>query len=191
MTRVKLPESSQLRLDLEIAFWRHGWRLPTALLALGLSLLVWLFWVPVQVAGASRAADQLQRAQHENTNKVSTGEVLEPPLQVFRNALLPQDGTTAQLRMVFQLAANAGVTVAQVDMRRQVDAAGAYSQLQIVLPVRGDYLNIKRFCSDLLQGMPALSIDQIVLKREQAGTGPVEAQISLSLWQEPVVGGTR
>lgn len=191
MTRVKLPESSQLRLDLEIAFWRHGWRLPTALLALGLSLLVWLFWVPVQVAGASRAADQLQRAQHENTNNASTGEVLEPPLQVFRNALLPQDGTTAQLRMVFQLAANAGVTVAQVDMRRQVDAAGAYSQLQIVLPVRGDYLNIKRFCSDLLQGMPALSIDQIVLKREQAGTGPVEAQISLSLWQEPVVGGSR
>lgn len=183
--RVKLPESSQVRLDLEIAFWRHGWRLPAALLALGLSLLVWLFWVPVQVAGASRAADQLQLAQQEGISKMGAGEVQEPPLQVFRNALLPQSGTTAQLRMVFQLATNAGLAVAQVDMRRQVDAAGAYSQLQIVLPVRGDYLNIKRFCSDLLQGMPALSIDQIVLKREQAGAGPVEAQISLSLWQEP------
>ncbi|MDP5239617.1 hypothetical protein Q9Q94_08755 [Uliginosibacterium sp. 31-16] len=187
---MKLPDVGQLRLDLEIAFWRHGWRLPVALLALGLCLVVWLFWVPMQVASASRASEQLKRAQLEARRPVGN-TAQEPPLQAFQHQLLPQAETTLQLRQIFQLAANARLTVAQVDMRRQIDAAGAYSQLQIVLPVRGDYLSIKRFCSDLLQGLQALSIDQIVLKREQPGQGPVDAQISLSVWQEPGEGSAR
>lgn len=188
MKAVKLPEAGHLRLDLEIAFWRYGWRLPVALLALGLGVLIWLFWVPVQVTSANRADAQLQQARLETGRKSATGTEPVPPLQAFREILLPQAETSLQLRMIFQWAANAGLTVSQVDMRRQVDAANAYSQLQIVLPVRGDYLKIKQFCSNLLQGLPALSIDQLVLKREQPGAGQVEAQISLSVWQEAAGG---
>ena len=189
MRGMKFPEVGHLRLDLEIAFWRYGWRLPMALLALGLSVLVWVCWVPVQITRANRAYDQLQDARLEMRRKSSTTPAPVPPLQAFHELLLPQAETTTQLRMIFQLATNSGLTVSQVDMRRQVDAANAYSQLQMVLPVRGDYLKIKHFCSDLLQGLPALSIDQLVLKRDQPGVGQVEAQISLSVWQEPPQGG--
>jgi hypothetical protein len=190
MMRKKLSESGALRLQFEIAYWRFGWRLPAALLALVLGLLIWLLWVPVQLSAASRAQTKLESAERE----VSGGGAVrmqEPPLHAFRRILLPQAQTTEQLRMIFQLASDAGLTVSQVDMRRQPDAAGAYSQLQIVLPVRGDYLNIKQFLASLLKSMPALAIDQVLLKREQVGVGPVEAQLSLSVLQQASDGGER
>lgn len=181
---LKMPDTSRIKLNLEIAFSHYGLQLPATLLMVAICLLVWIFWVPVQFAAANRATSQLQRAELE-LSRSRNAVPQKPPLQAFREQLLPQDQTTAQLRLVFQLATNAGINVTQVDMRRQMNTAGVYSQLQIVLPVKGSYLNIKRFCSDLLQGMAASSIDQLILKHEP-GAGEAEAQITMSIWQEAI-----
>lgn len=184
MKQLNLPDTSRVRLQLELAYAHYGLQLPLALLAVAAAIAVWC-WVPLKYGEAHRAAAQLARARAEVAHGVRRPE--EPPLVTFKNQLLPQGETIAQLRMILQLAANAGVNVVQVDMHRQADSAGVYSQLQIVLPLKGNYQSIKHFCLDLLQGMPALSIDQLVLKHEQGDDA--SAQLSLSLWQEAGKGG--
>lgn len=181
-------EFGPMRLALEVAFWRLGWRLPATLAAAGVCLAVWLVWVPVQMRRAAQADAQLQEAR-ALVRQGAPREVLEPPLVAFKRLLGAQEDSTAALRQIFAQAAQAGLSVAQVDVRRQVDAAGIYSQLQISLPVHGAYPAIKRFCAGLLQSMPALSIDQILLKREQLASNQVDAQLSLSLWQRPATDG--
>jgi hypothetical protein len=179
MKALSLPDTSRVRLQLELAYAHYGMQLPLALVAVAVAIVVWC-WVPVKYGEAHRAATQLARARAEVARGVHKAE--EPPLVTFKNQLLPQEDTIAQLRMILQLASNAGVSVVQVDMHRQNDASNVYSQLQITLPLKGNYQSIKRFCLDLLQGMPALSIDQLVLKHEQGSDA--SAQLSLSLWQE-------
>ncbi|WP_018605180.1 type 4a pilus biogenesis protein PilO [Uliginosibacterium gangwonense] len=181
------PDMGQLRLKLEIAYWRHGWPMVASAIAVVLCLAVWLFWAPAQISSVTRSQEHLQEAYKvASSQKGKTRQ--EPPLQVFKRQLLRQEETTAQLRLIFQLASNAGLSVSQVDMRRQVDSAGVYSQFQVVLPVRGSYPNIKRFCSDLMQGMPALSIDQLVIRRDQTSASQLDAQLSLSIWQRAAEG---
>lgn len=177
-----LPDVKQMRLFFEIAFSRYGWRLPVASVALAVCLVVWVFWVPVQAAKARRALDSLQQSQRAD-NQGNGVRARETSLRRFQRSLLPQAETNSQLRIIFQFALNAGLAVSQVDMRRQADSPGAFSQLQVSLPLRGDYPEIKSFCNDLLLELPGLSIDQLSLRREQVSGGPIDAQISLSLWQ--------
>ena len=186
MKAVKLPDAGVLRLRMEILFWRLGWVLPMTLVVVAACVVLWLFWVPLQVGAAGRAEAQLDQARRQARQSVVV-EPLEPPMLAFQRLLTPQEETTAQLRKIFELAGNAGLAVAQVDMRRQLDAAGVYSQLHIALPVRGNYPALKRFCAEVLQTMPGLSIDQMLLKRDQAASSEVDAQLSLSLWQRPTV----
>lgn len=185
MKQLTLPDTGRIRLLLELAYSHYGVQLPLALAALVAAVAVWC-WVPLKYGEAHRAAAQLARARVEAAQGIRKPE--EPPLVTFKNQLLPQADTIAQLRMILQLAANAGVQVVQVDMHRQSDSAGVYSQLQITLPLKGNYQSIKRYCLDLLQGMPALSIDQLVLKHEQGEDA--SAQLSISLWQEAAGTGT-
>ena len=72
----------------------------------------------------------------------------------------------------------------QADYRRIADAQKGYTQLQIGLPVKADYLSLRRFIFSALSEMPALSLDQLIIKREQANGTQVDAQLVWSLWQK-------
>lgn len=171
-------------LELQIALWRHGW-LPVAATAACVSCAaVWVLWVPMQTREANRSEELLQHARQNPENAVRK-DAQPPPLQALKRILLPQTETSSQLRQVFQLATDAQLAISQIEMRRQDDPNGMYSQLQISIPMRGTYPNIKRFCTNLLLSMPAVSIDQLVLKREQPTTAELDAQLALSIWQRP------
>lgn len=180
MREINLPSGTRIRLAIELALWRHGWRLPLAVAALILFLGV-AFWLRVQFGLLASANAAFER---DGSRQVATAAAV-PPLASFRQALVMQDATPTQLRVIHQKASELGLQPGQLDMRRQQDAAGMFSQLQVTLPLKGNYLAIKRFCGDVLEYMPSVSIDQITIKRDDARPGFVEAQIALSLWQFP------
>lgn len=187
MKKLDVSSFAQLRLAGELALWRYGWRLPLVVTAFLLTVIVCLIWLPAQYMALESARNALLQAER---NQAGSGEApLVPPLQLFRQALVTQEATSSQLRWLHQKASETGLQVAQLDMRRQQGPAGEFSQLQVSLPVKGSYLALKRFCGELLVQMPSVSIDQISIKREQSGSSLVEAQISLSIWQEAAPSG--
>ncbi|MDO6385638.1 type 4a pilus biogenesis protein PilO [Uliginosibacterium sp. 31-12] len=191
MKRVNLDSAAHLRLQAELALWRFGWRLPLAAVALLAALLTGLVWLPAQYLGLQAAQAELERARQTPSGLSVQQQV--PPLQLFRDTLAMQDATPTQLRVIHQKAIESGLSVAQLDMRRQADGAGAFSQLQVSMPVKGSYPSLKRFLGEMLGQMPSVSVDQLNIKREQTGNNIIEAQISLSIWQQPVAvtGGAR
>lgn len=191
MIRADLASAGRLRLQAELLLWRYGWHLPLAVLALVLALVTGLVWLPAQYLGLQAARAELARAEQVS---VAVQAPRTPPLQQFREVLAQQDATPTQLRVIHQKAVEAGLSIAQIDMRRQQDAAAGFSQLQVSLPVKGNYQAVKRFLGDVLGQMPSVSIDQFNAKREQVSSNVVEAQISLSIWQQaqaPKTGGGR
>jgi hypothetical protein len=170
-----------IRLCSEIAYARRGMRLPGAGIAILFGLGVCLIWLPLQYAAARQAAVQLQAASAVADQENADVPAISP-LQRFKDQLLKPEETTKQVRLIFQLASQAGVNVSQVEMRRQASVAGVYSQLQIVLPFKGNYQSVKQYCLLLLTNLHALSIDQLVIRRDPA-SGEMDGQFSLSLWQ--------
>lgn len=53
---------------------------------------------------------------------------------------------------------------------------------QMILPVKGNYEQIRAFVADLLVAVPALAVNEITLKREGIAATTVEAQIKLTLF---------
>lgn len=175
---------STLRLRGEMLLWRLGWLPVVAVLLLMLAVVCLALVVPVQRLRVDALEDQLAAAVEQSASKVAVAPQ-EPPLSAFQRVLMPQAQTNDLLRQIHQIAQNSGVTTVQADLRRVNDNAGVASQLQIALPARGDYPALRRFCLNLLSAIPSLSLDQLVLKREQVQSNQVDAQIILSVWQTP------
>ncbi len=180
--QIRMPSSARLRLTLELAYWRHGWRLPLAVVS-AILLLIVVIWLPLQFARLAEANAEFERDARGAGAGVKGAM---PPLASFREVLVMQDATPTQLRVIHQKASELGLQPGQLDMRRQQDGLGVFSQLQVTMPLKGSYLAVKRFCGDLLEFMPSVSIDQISIKRDDTHPGVVDAQIVLSLWQLPV-----
>lgn len=190
MSGLDLAAAGRLRLEAELAVWRYGWRLPLAGLAALAALGICLIWLPLQYAGLGAARAELARSAARQAQGVGQSSLL-PPLQQFRSVLASQDATPTQLRVIHQKAIEAGLSVAQLDVRRQQDSASGVSQLQVSLPLKGSYPALKQFCRVMLAQMPSVSIDQLIIKREQTNSNVVEAQLTLSIWQQSLQEGAR
>lgn len=184
-----------LRLKAELLYARQGVLPFIAAFLLLLAVLFGVLVVPGQIAAKDNAERELAKLTEQRANqRIKPGEPKLSPAQSLARVLVDPQITNAQLRTLLDFAANNGVTVMQADYRRIADTRAstpggqvAYSQLQISLPVKADYLSLRRFIYDALSELPALSLDQLIVKREQLNSSVVDAQLVFSLWQKPPV----
>ncbi|HSD37736.1 MAG TPA: GspMb/PilO family protein [Rhodocyclaceae bacterium] len=177
--------SDKLRLKAELLYSRQGVLPFVAALLLLLAVLFGVLMVPGQLAAKDRAERELDKLVEQQKNmRTKPGERQLSPAQSLARALGDPEVTNAQIRALQDFAGASGVNVVQADFRRINDTQRAYSRLQITLPVKADYPSLRRFLYSLLTEMPALSLDQLTIKRESATSAQVEAQLVLSLWQK-------
>lgn len=100
----------------------------------------------------------------------------------FRARLSPLSERGNLLKALFKEAAEAGLTLSQGDYLMQFDADCNCRQLQVTLPVRGTYPQIRAFVDATLETMPALSLDEISFRRDSVKTTVVESRLRLSLF---------
>jgi hypothetical protein len=60
-------------------------------------------------------------------------------------------------------------------------AGGRITRYQIVLPVTGNYAQLRDFLKRATAEIPVLSVDQMTLKRESRNDGAVQAELRLTL----------
>ncbi|MEC5386917.1 GspMb/PilO family protein [Uliginosibacterium sp. H3] len=177
--------ADKLRLKAELLYSRQGVLPFVAALLLVLAVLFGVLVVPGQIAAKDHAERELDKlVQQQKSLRGKPAEKQLSPAQNLARALADPEVTNAQIRALQDFAANSGVHVLQADFRRVEDTQHAYTRLQISLPVKADYPSLRRFLYSILTEMPALSLDQLVIKREQANSGQLEAQLVMSLWQK-------
>ncbi|KAF7598755.1 MAG: hypothetical protein CGU28_14560 [Candidatus Dactylopiibacterium carminicum] len=132
MNALKMPDLGRMRLAIELAYWRLGWRLPVIGLGLVACIATWGFWLPMQSSRQASAQRQLATVQSELRAR-PLGRTQESALGVFQRTLAEPDQITGQLRVLYRMAQAHGLNVAQIDMRRQSDPGARLAQLQISL----------------------------------------------------------
>ncbi|MGC3965579.1 MAG: hypothetical protein QM803_20280 [Rhodocyclaceae bacterium] len=184
MKRLSRIDGAKVRLWLEITWRREGLLPFLAVLAMVAGFFAW----GVSVPRASHELAQVQARLSRTQTQPAEARPALPPAQAFQARLSDPEKTSQALRRIFALAAEHGVSVSQADYRRVVNrnANGSrlpVAQLQIALPVRGQYAAIKRFSLGILTDVPSLSIDQMTLKRQFATSNVVDGQLYLSIWE--------
>ena len=175
----------KLRIKAELLYCRQGVWPFVALALVALAILCAVVLVPGQQALKEHTQSELTRLTREQQELSAkpAADRLTPAQNLARVLVAPQQ-SNAQIRQLLEIAAGSGVAVSQADYRRVSDGKQMYSQLQIALPVKADYPSLRRFVFTALADMPALSVDQMIIRRDQTGPGRVEAQLILSVWQK-------
>ncbi len=98
-------------------------------------------------------------------------------------AFFPSRSKTADiLATLYAEAGKQSLRIDRAEYRAVGDSVGKITRYQIILPVRGNYVQIRRFVTGMLADIPIASIENVQFQRQKAGDQSVEAKIRLVLY---------
>lgn len=173
-------DGRQLRLQADL--WRQ--RLdPRRLLlwaALAAAAWAWAVWVPRRIEAHAAAAAQhalaaaaLPQAMHDDSAAA---------LAAWRRVLPPADQAPRWFLQFHAAALAQGLDSGRVDYRWD-----DRRRVQVGLPLRGTYPQLRAYLQALLDLHAAVSVDQLSVQRDDQDPGRVSAMLWLSLWFDTLV----
>lgn len=121
------------------------------------------------------------RQQAQTVNSSSTATPLAALAAFYRT--LPQESQAgSEVARIFEVAEANALLLDRAEYTWIRDRDIALSRYQVVLPLRGEYTDIRLFMIDLLNQMPAVAINELAFRRESTGTAGVEARLRLTIY---------
>jgi Tfp pilus assembly protein PilO len=94
------------------------------------------------------------------------------------------------VRQITAIAKTQGLVLTQSEFQTSNEGHGGLRQVQITLPVRANYAQVRSFAEAALRQLPMVSVDQIGIKRETIAQASVEVRLKLSVWVDPRKGNS-
>jgi hypothetical protein len=165
--------------DIGVAGWAALALLSALLLA---ALLVW--WpmrAEVQQLDADRV-DVLRRATHQVDAATPTQATPQQQLAAFAARFPLQKDIAASVGKMNAAAVRQGVQINQAEFKYTAEATEPLARYTIVLPVKTDYAALRRFTRDVLRELPGLAMEEVSLRRSDAKSPLLDAQLRLVLY---------
>lgn len=156
------------------------------LLGVGLGVVAAVFYLSAIDTGKARINQLKQEAQsvrdfaRRNPDATASGE--EAWLQQFYRLLPARASAADWLRILFAAAESHSVDLERGDYKMNVDRNGRLLAYEIALPVRGSYVQIRQFIAEVLDRIPAVALDEFIVKRETIGDPKIDASIRFTLF---------
>jgi hypothetical protein len=99
--------------------------------------------------------------------------------------VFPEERSAPQwLKKLFALADKNGLSLNEGEYKAMRDKVGRLMRLQMVLPVKGEYRQIRRFLAALPAEIPVIALENVQFSRLNIADPNVEAEIRLALYLE-------
>ncbi|MFL9959480.1 hypothetical protein PQR65_39600 [Paraburkholderia nemoris] len=186
---MKLPDLPHALLGLSLALRRSS---AGALVAGGLLLAAAVMWFALLPGLSARIVQQTREVARERsapkpTPVVSSSTLAAQRLADFYAALGDAGHTEQIVTRLFEAATEAGIVLDKIDYKPALDAAGRFESYTIVLPVKGDYPDLRRFCEKVLLTVPYAALDDMRFKRTSANDHVVEASLRFTVFLRPAI----
>ena len=152
----------------------------------GLALLVFtagFLWYGVQpleqeVRTLTARAERL--AKHAAAGATTVAE--EPAAAIEAMLSLPTlDEAPQQLARLHERAAEHRLVLEAGEYHVVHDADARLTRYQVRLPLKGSYVQIRRFVAAVMEGNPAMILDELSIRRTTIGAREVEARVQFAL----------
>jgi hypothetical protein len=175
-----------------IALGRAGAGALAAGVCLLLAAAMWFALLPGLAARTGDEAHALARARLAPPKKPAASPEAQASerLAAFYAALGDDAHTEEVVIRLFQAAAETGVVLDKAEYKPARDTVGRFETYTIILPVKGDYARLRRFCEQVLLAVPYASLDDMRFKRGSANEQGVEASLRFTVFLRPGVGAT-
>lgn len=183
----------RLRLTADIGLHRHGpWGSLLALVVAvlcGLALLG-LPRIEARLAGQQATLQALQtRASSPQAPPPALVSASEVHYTTFRETLAEASQVLPTIKTILDSAQAHQLRVTRAEYLRGRDANAQAETLQMTVPVRGRYQDVRRWIEEILATQPAVAVNEIGFKREDIGVTEVETKVRLTLWHLPATPG--
>jgi hypothetical protein len=132
-------------------------------------------------AEAMQARVKAEPVAHEGKGirpKMSGSQALKVFYAFFPNT----DSTPFWIGEVTQAAAKHGVEINGTEYRMDREQEVKLARYEMVLPVRGQYPQIRGFVADTLRAVPAMALVDVAIKRESVESDLLEANLKFNLY---------
>lgn len=89
---------------------------------------------------------------------------------------------TDWLDKIYAAAARHGLTLEQGEYRALPDKTGKLTRYQLTLPVKGSYVQVRKFIDAVLTEVPVAALEDVGFKRETIGSTVLETRIKFTLF---------
>lgn len=134
----------------------------------------------VRVAAASLQERIARAGRHLAAGDRPASEQLE----AFYRAFPDERSSPEWIGRIAATAQRCGLSLDAGEYRPTRDSAGRLTRLQVTLPVRGEYRQIRRFLASTGAAVPIASLEQVQFERQKVGDPLVDATIRLVLYLE-------
>jgi len=104
------------------------------------------------------------------------------PLLAFYQNLPHESHAGQEIARIFDIAEANDIHLQRAEYTWLREREIGMSRYQVELPLRGSYVDIRLFMIDLLNQMPALAVNDLTFRREDAGNTEVEARLHLTIY---------
>lgn len=102
-------------------------------------------------------------------------------LEEFYRFFPAQQTAPDWLEKIHEAAAKQGLQLPQGDYRLVRDNGTHLAAYQVTYPMKGSYLQLRRFLTQVLREVPIASLDDVGLRRDTVGQAEVQATVKLTL----------
>lgn len=108
----------------------------------------------------------------------------EPVAQLgeFYRFFPDEDTLPASMKALYEAAAHHGLALEQGEYRLVRDREGKLARYEIALPVKGDYVRVRKFVAEVTSEISNLTLDGISFNRQRAADAAVDTQLRLTLF---------
>ena len=141
-------------------------------------------------SGILAAQTQLTRLRGEieqlrarpTATAAATAVSFEQRVKVFRGFFTSQEELPRMIESIHDRAAANGVAIATADYRESTDPASGLLRLQVTMPLKGSYPQIRAWLGEVMNELPAIALDEFTLKRDRIGNSVLEGRVRFSLY---------
>ncbi|MGZ5819747.1 MAG: hypothetical protein ACXWJD_13495 [Burkholderiaceae bacterium] len=174
-------------LQARLALTRFGWINNIACALMLLAIAAWLWGIPYLRAQTNAPMRALERAQKSlASTETRTTEAIhslpEERLAAFYDVLGDKRYIEQQVRTLFAVAAKSGLILNQGEYKSSLEKGAHTTTYQMILPVKGQYQAIRKFCEQTLLAIPFASLDEINFKRDEITNSTLEAKLHFTLY---------
>lgn len=160
-----------------------------------LSIGILAMFPPFYFSAIAPAQERLDEARRSalslGERKANVGQPLgdtrrtpDQQLAEFYRFFPEERSSPQQLKKLFALAEKNGLSLNEGEYKAMRDKVGRLMRLQMVLPVKGEYRQIRRFIAALPAEIPVIALENVQFSRMNISDPDVDAEIRLALYLE-------
>jgi hypothetical protein len=145
-------------------------------------------WLPEQREALSEARSESTRAQQQwqalQQRNRAIGSGAAPavsPIETFRTHFPSTLDNSARAARLLALARRHGLSVQRAEFSHSLDTALGLGRYRVTLPAQGPYRALREFAIEALAADPALQLDLLTLRRADARSATIDAQLQFTL----------